>query len=178
MPRSRARTRGSEACWAGAPRAKATSAIKTRIFMSQSGRLSEHRSLEVKAQRQLELAVGARSDLVGHRGGERSEGAPSRALGVRLAGLDDAGGVVQSRCAAARRREYRTVQDVVTLGPEFQVLGFRDRKLLGHGEVELADTGSAQGIACQVAVGARLGNRERRRIDVQRAVADVVRIHS
>src|ERR1035437_5535670 len=88
-------------------------------------------ALEVKSQRQLELPVGPRPDLVGHRGGQRSERAASRALGVRLARLNDAGRIVHARRAAARRCEDRAIQEVVALGTELKVLAFGDHELLG-----------------------------------------------
>src|ERR1035437_771997 len=88
-------------------------------------------ALEVKSQRQLELPVGPRPDLVGHRGGQRSERAASRALGVRLARLNDAGRIVHAWRAAARRCEDRAIQEVVALGTELKVLAFGDHELLG-----------------------------------------------
>src|ERR1035437_9435428 len=124
------------------------------------------------------MPCGPRPDLVGHRRGQRTERAAGRALGVRLAGLKDAGRVVEARRAAARRCEARAIEEVVALRPEFEVLAFHHHELLGHGEIELADARTAQGIAAQVAERAGLRNRESRRIDIKRAVAHVVGVDS
>src|ERR1017187_7661116 len=97
---------------------------------------------------------------------------------VRPAGLKDAGRVVEARRSAARRCEDRAIEEVVALRPEFEVLAFHHHELLGHGEVELADARTAQGIAAQVAERAGLRNRESRRIDIKRAVAHVVGVDS
>ena len=86
--------------------------------------------LEVKPQRQLDLAIGPGSHLVGNRRGQCAKGAAGRALRVGLARLQDPGRVVQTRCAAARSGKDRAVEDVVALNAEFEIHRFFDLKLL------------------------------------------------
>src|SRR5262249_9699026 len=129
---------------------------------------------EVETHRELNLPARAQTDGTLHGLAQQAEGRAGCRLREWLSRLEevraDTDGLGESR---GRIREVRVIEEIEHLGTELEICRFGEPEALDEDHIELRKIRSFERVARQIAVSARLGNREGRRVEVIAVVIEV-----